>query len=318
MNKFTSKVAAAALAMSLASVSGQALAADSSKPIVIPIHNWSSQVVMSYVIGGIFESMGNNVSYVPADSSGVYESIRLGDVTISHEVWEGAFGHAYYTAMEKGGLIEAGTHSALTIEDMGVPNFVIEQNLCPGLPNWEALKGCGSVFATADSGGKGVFLDGPWHVDPDTGKNLFEDRIGALGLDDEYTYKQTGSADALWAAIDSAEAAGEGVIIFNWTPNFTDSDGFYFIEFPPYFFGCRETEGGDGACGSPRGWLKKAANYKFPKTHPSAYKAYTKIDFSTGQIGQMAALVDIDKMSHEDAAAKWLADNADVWGAFTK
>ena len=110
----------------------------------------------------------------------------------------------------------------------------------------------------------------------------------------------------------------EGVIIFNWTPNFTDSDGFYFIEFPPYFFGCRETEGGDGACGSPRGWLKKAANYKFPKTHPMAYKAYTKIDFSTGQIGQMAALVDIDKMSHEDAAAKWLADNADVWGAFTK
>ena len=63
MNKFTSKVAAAALTLSLASVSGQAVA-DSSKPIVIPIHNWSSQVVMSYVIGGIFESMGNNVSYL--------------------------------------------------------------------------------------------------------------------------------------------------------------------------------------------------------------------------------------------------------------
>ena len=47
-------------------------AADSKKPIIIPIHNWSSQVVMSYVIGGIFKSMGNNVSYVPADSNGVY------------------------------------------------------------------------------------------------------------------------------------------------------------------------------------------------------------------------------------------------------
>ena len=293
-------------------------AADSKKPIIIPIHNWSSQVVMSYVIGGIFKSMGNNVSYVPADSNGVYESIRLGDVTISHEVWEGAFGHAFYTAMEKGGLIEAGTHSALTIEDMGVPKWVIEQNICPGLPDWNALKGCGSKFATADSGGKGVWLDGPWHVDPDTGKNLFEDRIPALGLDDEYTYKQTGSADALWAAIDSAKAAGEGIIIFNWTPNFTDSDGFVFIEFPPYFFGCRETEGGDGACGSPRGWLKKAANYKFPKTHPMAYKAFTKMDFNTGQIGQMAALVDIDKMSHKDAAKKWLAANEDVWKAFLK
>ena len=34
------------------------LAADSSKPIRIPVHNWSSQVVMAYVIGGIFEDMG--------------------------------------------------------------------------------------------------------------------------------------------------------------------------------------------------------------------------------------------------------------------
>ena len=34
MNKFTSKVAAAALSLTLASVSGQALAADSTKPIV--------------------------------------------------------------------------------------------------------------------------------------------------------------------------------------------------------------------------------------------------------------------------------------------
>jgi glycine betaine/proline transport system substrate-binding protein len=47
-----------------------------------------------------------------------------------------------------------------------------------------------------------------------------------------------------------------------------------------------------------------------------AYKAYTKIDFTTGMIGQMAALVDIDKMSHEEAAAKWLADNEDVWHGF--
>ena len=64
--------------------------------------------------------------------------------------------------------------------------------------------------------------------------------------------------------------------------------------------------------------MKKAANYKFPKTHPDAYMAYTQMDFDTSMIGQMAALVDIDKMSHEEAAAKWLADNEDVWMAFTK
>jgi len=72
--------------------SSAAIAKDSSKPIVIPTHNWSSQVVMAYVIGGIFESLGDNVEYKPADSQAVYEAIRLGDITISHEVWQSTFG----------------------------------------------------------------------------------------------------------------------------------------------------------------------------------------------------------------------------------
>lgn len=46
----------------LAAMPFSALAEDSSDPIVIPIHNWSSQIVMSNVVGQIFESMGNNVS----------------------------------------------------------------------------------------------------------------------------------------------------------------------------------------------------------------------------------------------------------------
>ena len=60
---------------------------------------------MAYVIGGIFESMGNNVKYVNADSQAVYESIRIGDVTISHEVWESAFGKSFTTALDKGGYL---------------------------------------------------------------------------------------------------------------------------------------------------------------------------------------------------------------------
>ena len=75
-------IAGSILTFSVSTIS----AADSSSPIVIPTHNWSSQVVMAYVIGGIFESMGNNVEYKSADSQAVYEAIRIGDITISHEV----------------------------------------------------------------------------------------------------------------------------------------------------------------------------------------------------------------------------------------
>ena len=86
--------------------------------IVIPVHNWSSQIVGSYVIGGIFEEMGHRVKYVPADSQSVYEQIRKGKVSISHEVWQSAFGRSFDRAMDKGGIIDAGSHVARTHEEM--------------------------------------------------------------------------------------------------------------------------------------------------------------------------------------------------------
>ena len=314
MKKFTNTLLAGAFSAVMAVSATSAMAADSSEPIKIPTHNWSSQVVMAYVIGGIFESLGNNVEYVPADSQGVYEAIRNGDVTISHEVWQSSFGKSFYNAMEAGGVIDAGTHAAATLEEMGVPQHVIDNNLCPGLPNWEALKNCKDVFASADSGGKGRWLEGPqsWHGD------LMPVRLEALGLADDYTVTFAGGADALWAEIATSKKNNSGLIVFNWTPNFTDADGFVFIEFPEYTEGCRKEDGGDGSCGSPKGWLKKAANYKFPKTHPKAYTTYSKISFTTKDIGQMAALVDIDGMTHQDAAKKWLADNESVWKPFTQ
>jgi glycine betaine/proline transport system substrate-binding protein len=310
----TFKAVMVAGAVSLLSVTGVARAADSTSPIVIPTHNWSSQIVMAYVIGGIFENMGNNVEYVPADSQAVYESIRNGDVTISHEVWQSTFGKSFYNAMAKGGVIDAGTHSATTLEEMGVPTWVIDEGLCPGLPNWEALKDCHANFTTPDSDGKGRWLEGPqsWHGD------LMPERLEALGLADNWTIKFAGGADALWTELAAAKKEKRGTVVFNWTPNFTDAEGFTFIEFPPYYDGCRKSDGGDGKCGSPKGWLKKAANYKFPKTHPAAYTAFSKLNFSTTQIGQMAALVDIDKMDHKDAAAKWLEENKDLWMPWTK
>ena len=60
---------------------------------------------MSYAVGQIFETMGNNVEYVSTDSQAVYESVRLGDVTLELEVWEGAFGVAFSEALKKAGYM---------------------------------------------------------------------------------------------------------------------------------------------------------------------------------------------------------------------
>ena len=48
-----------ATAAGLALCAGGVFAEDSADPIMIPIHNWSSQIVMSNAVGQIFEGIGS-------------------------------------------------------------------------------------------------------------------------------------------------------------------------------------------------------------------------------------------------------------------
>ena len=286
--------------------------AKAADPIRIPVLNWSSQIVMANVMAQAFEELGYDVELVPAESATRYEAVRVGELHVAHETWESTMALPFYEAMDKGGLIDAGSHDLITFEEMGVPNWVIEDGLCPGLPSWEALKSpeCAANFATPDSEGKGRWLEGPyeWHTE------VMPNRLKGLGIDDLWMVKFAGTADALWAELEAAKKEGRGTIIFNWSPNFTDAAGFTFIEFPPYFEGCRLEQGGSletTGCGSPKGWLKKAAHIKFPITHTSAYKFYTKMEFTAPNIGEMANYVDNEGMTHAEAATAYIANNRD-------
>ncbi len=311
--RLAATVSLAALVAASATVSN---AADSSDPIIIPIHNWSSQIVMSHVVGQIFESMGNNVEFVTTDSQAVYESVRLGDVHLEMEVWEGAFGKSFREALEKGGLHDAGTHNAVTREDWWYPAWTKES--CPGLPSWEALNECAAVFATPETGDKGRFLGGPvdWLKHD-------QERVDALGMN--FVVVNAGSAAALWAEIGAAEADKKPVVVFNWTPNFAEAvwPG-EFVEFPEWVDGCdKDPAVGPKPdvtydCGNPaNGYLKIAAWDGMKEKWPAAYGTLTQISFTNPQIAEMAKLVDIDEMEPEDAAAAWLEANEDVWKPWT-
>ncbi len=306
------KALMSATAIALASASAGFAAEDSSEPIVIPLHNWSSQLVMSHAVGQIFEEMGNNVEYVTTDSQAVYESIRLGDVTLELEVWEGSFGESFRTALDKGGIVDAGDHDAVTREDWWYPMWT--KDACPGLPDWKALNDCAELFATPETGDKGFFLDGPvdW---------LKHGKERAEALDLNYVVKNAGSAAALWSHIASAEEDKKPIIVFNWTPNFAEAvwPG-EFIEFPEWEEGC-DTDPSKGPnpdalydCGNAaNGYLKKAAWDGMEEKWPNAYEVLTKISFTNAQIAEMAKLVDVDDYEPEEAAEIWLEDNESVW-----
>lgn len=308
MQKFA-KSTITSLALSLCPLAS--MAADSSDPIVIPIHNWSSQIVMSNVVGQIFEAAGNNVEYVTTDSQAVYESVRTGDVALEMEVWEGAFGASFRAALEKGGLHDAGNHDAVTREDWWYPMWTKES--CPGLPHWEALNACADKFTTVETGDKGRYLDGPvdW-------LKHGQERVAALEMD--FVVVNAGSAAAIWAEIGAAEADKRPVVVFNWTPNFAEAvwPG-EFVEFPEWEEGC-DTDPAVGPnpdatydCGNPaEGYMKKAAWDGMPDKWPNAYCLLQNISFNNPQIAEMAKMVDTDELEPEEAATEWLESNEDV------
>ena len=301
-------ISTALISLSLATT---ASAQDSQDPIIIPFHNWSSQIVMSHTVGQIFNQMGLNVEYVETDSQEVYEMVRQGEVTLELEVWEGAFGAAYGEAKAKGGLVDAGALDALTREDWWSPSWTKEA--CPGLPDWEALNDCAALFE-AGSDGRGRVLDGP----VDWQRNG-SDRVAALGMD--FVVVNARTATSLWAAVARAEIDRTPVVVLNWTPNFTEAvwDG-EFVEFPAWEEGCN-TDPAVGPnpnavhdCGDPaNGYLRKVAHEGMEDQWPIAFCVLNQISFTNQQIAELGKFVDVDEMAPEVAGRQWIDNNADVW-----
>ena len=91
-----------------------------------------------------------------------------------------------------------------------------------------------------------------------------------------------------------------------------------FIEFPTFADECRtDTSWGINpetthGCGNPKdGYLKLGVWSGFPDKWPNAYKVVQRMNLTNLDVAQFAMYVDIDGMEPQDAAAKWLADNAD-------
>ena len=280
------------------------------KPIRIITNNWTSQVVLSNVTGEMFRTMGYPIEYLSVSTAEQWGALAHGVAHVQVEVWEGTMSDMFDRMVQEGGIVDVGTHSATTREEWWYPLYV--EKLCPGLPDWQALKSCAQIFSTQESADKGVYYAGPWEK-PD------EARIRALGLNFEVHVLPKG--DDLWVQLEQAYKLKKPIVLFNWTPNWVESryKG-HFVEFPTYSPEC-ETNPSWGVsksylhdCGNPKGgWLKKAAWSGLEKTRSCAFQTLQNINFNNQQIASAAALVDVDKLSHKAAAQHWLKQNEALW-----
>lgn len=305
---------ASAVALSAAFAAAPAMAEDSADPIKVIMNNWSSQVVLANVIGQLLEQQGRAVEYVPSDTQLQYTALANGDMDFQIEVWEGSQAEAFDKAVAAGAL-DLGSHEAVTREDWWYPTYMNE--MCPGLPDWKALDACAAKLATAETGTKGRFVGPP----ADWGKH-YSERIQALKMN--FQEVPVGQAATLWAELQAAYDRKEPIVLFNWTPNFIEAkfEG-QFVEFPTFEPGCwSDPKWGQNPdaiydCGAPAsGYLKKAGSKNLAEKWPAAAEFLKKVNFTNPQIAAAAALVDVDGLTPEEAAKKWIADNEAVWKAW--
>ena len=76
MNRFKKTLSVAAVSALLV---GNAIAAapESDDPILIGQNNWTSQLVLSHVVGNVLMEMGYEVEYTPSDSQLQFTAIAL-------------------------------------------------------------------------------------------------------------------------------------------------------------------------------------------------------------------------------------------------
>ncbi len=126
-----------------------AASADESKdPIRIIQNNWTSQLVLSNVVGEMLKAQGYNVEYKSSDTQLQFTALASDDMDFQVEVWEGSMAESFDKAVAAG-AVDAGAHDAVTREDWWYPSYMNE--MCPGLPDWKALDACAAKLATAET-----------------------------------------------------------------------------------------------------------------------------------------------------------------------
>lgn len=293
-----------------------ALAADSTDPIKLTLHDWTGQLITTKLMGEVLRKAGHNVEYVQADYLAQFAGLETGDLTVAMEMWETTGREAMDAATATGNVENLGPTGMQAKEEWWYPIYMKEK--CPGLPNWEALKepACAEAFSTAETAPKGRYLGGPV-----TWGGFDEERIEALDLPFEVIH--AGTDAALFAELESAIQRKAPVLLWIYAPHWAPAkyEGEW-VEFPPYSAECYNDPSvgvnPDLAydCGKPFGEIWKVAWSGMKDKWPEAYAAVQAFSIDNTEMGAMITEVDLNGATVDDVVAGWIDANQARWGAW--
>ena len=284
--------------------------------IKLAVNPWTGSAVNANLAKIVLESeLGTPTELVDIDENATWPGLDAGDLDAVLEVWPSGHVDDYDTYVTgKKSVVDLGELGPVAKIGWYVPSFVIDEH--PELATWEGFKDpeLAKLFATAETGDKGQFLMGdPSYVSYD------EQIIANLELPLQFVV--AGSEAAEITAIQQAVADETPLLFYFWQPHWLQSQvDLTEVALPEVTEACNESAAsGDGAydCDYPPDVLYKAAAAGLEEKNPAAFAFLQKIQLTTDQQNEIAALIDNDGMSAAEAAQQWIDENPDVVATWT-
>ena len=274
----------------------QADVPESEDPIIIGINEWTGQHISSYVAGHILEKMGYNVEYKTAAVLPMGTAVADGNITLGLELWDNNMGEWWPSQLESGEVEDLGTLGLDAREGWLYPKHVEE--LCPGLPDWEAFLGCAEAFSTAETFPDGRFIEYPadWS---DRATQL----IAAEGL--PFQAIPAGSEGALVAEFKAAVDKESALVMMFWAPHwllFEHESGW--VDMP-------EDLVNKGSMQKPR--VFKAGWPGMKDKWPVAYEFITNYQLDNKVQEYLMGRIDRDGDDAVQSTLEWVEANQDYW-----
>jgi glycine betaine/proline transport system substrate-binding protein len=281
------------------------------EPIKLALNEWTGQHITTRVAGEILQRAGYQVEYVTAGYFPQFTALADGTVTASLEIWSNNIGDNWIKARDSGKVIHIGNLGLDTNEGWTYPKHMEE--VCPGLPDWQALIDCAEALATPETFPEGRILSYP----ADWGTRS-ADII--KGLEIPYQAVPAGSEGALVAELKGAAEKKSPLIMMFWAPHWVFAEvDVGWVELPTYAPECTEDAswgpnpnevndcGVDVATTFKVAW--KGAEAKWPAAHAFLSTFQFKAE---DQIPMMAA-VDVRGEDLETVTKAWVEENESVW-----
>jgi glycine betaine/proline transport system substrate-binding protein len=259
-------------------------------PIKIPYFNFSDSDFILTVLGGILERMGYNVEYVTADYIAAFTAVETGDLHV-FGAWESTGWELLNDIVDAGRGINFGPVIQID-EGWWYPKYMEE--ICPGLPDWEALKNeaCVEALVVAETEPLARFIDAP----AEWGSGSAE-LIDNLGL--EFEAISSGSPGAMVASIQGVLERNEPVIGWGFQPHwlYPKYDGNW-IDFPDKI---------------ESGYAWKLGNKEMMDRVPAAKRMLYLFRLPNAAVDDAMARADLNDEDSTEIAEEWINNNEHIW-----